>query len=385
MKFVFVSNYYNHHQQFISDELFIQNNITYYFLETQHISRDRIDLGWAQNYQKSYIKRMYVSSKDKLEGNDLIDNADIVMVGSAPENLIKERIHRGKLIFRYSERPLKSGNNPLKYFPRLMLWRKRSPKNKPIYMLCASAYTALDYSRFGLFKNKTYKWGYFPETKIYDIDTLMKSKEKKRILWCGRFIDWKHPDDALNLALRLKNFGYSFEMGFIGTGNMECELKRIVREKELDDFVVFYGSMKPEQVREHMENAGIYIFTSDKKEGWGAVLNESMNSGCAVVASHTIGSVPYLINNGSNGLIYRSGDIGMLFEKVKYLLDNPNIQEKLGRAAYNTIVNEWNAEVAASRVVNLAEHILNGEQSPNLYSSGPCSKAEILKESWFRG
>ena len=49
-----------------------------------------------------------------------------------------------------------------------------------------------------------------------------------------------------------------------------------------------------------MEKSEIFLFTSDKGEGWGAVLNESMNSACAVVASHAIGSVPFLLKDGEN-------------------------------------------------------------------------------------
>jgi hypothetical protein len=37
--------------------------------------------------------------------------------------------------------------------------------------------------------------------------------------------------------------------------------------------------MPPEEVRVHMEQSNIYLFTSDFGEGWGAVLNEAMNSG----------------------------------------------------------------------------------------------------------
>ena len=78
--------------------------------------------------------------------------------------------------------------------------------------------------------------------------------------------------------------------------------------------------MKPEQVREYMEKSEIHIFTSDRNEGWGAVLNESMNSACVPVANKAIGSVPYLINDGNNGFMYK--DENELYEKVKYLLNN---------------------------------------------------------------
>ncbi len=56
------------------------------------------------------------------------------------------------------------------------------------------------------------------------------------------------------------------------------------------------GAMSPDKVRAYMERADVFLFTSDFNEGWGAVLNESMNSGCAVVASHAM--VSAFLNQG---------------------------------------------------------------------------------------
>lgn len=126
------------------------------------------------------------------------------------------------------------------------------------------------------------------------------------------------------------------------------------------------------------------MFTSDFGEGWGAVLNEAMNSGCAVIASHAAGATPYLVKNGENGLIYEFGNDEKLYEKLKYLLLNPKEQKRLGAAAYKTISEEWNAEIAAERFLNLTKSILNGEKNPYIYKNGPCSKAEILKNDWWK-
>ena len=76
-------------------------------------------------------------------------------------------------------------------------------------------------------------------------------------------------------------------------GEMEEQLHNMIRDKSLEDCVEMPGAMKASEVRSYMEKADIYLFTSDFNEGWGAVLNESMNSGCAVVASHAIGSVRF--------------------------------------------------------------------------------------------
>ena len=249
-------------------------------------------------------------------------------------------------------------------------------------MLCASAYTAYDYSRFFLFKNRMFRWGYFPEVKKHNIDELMEKKERGSILWCGRFIDWKHPDDAVIMAGKLSAMGLDFKLRFLGTGEMEEQIKAKCRELRLMDRVEFLGSMHPEEVRGYMEKSSIYIATSDFKEGWGAVINEAMSSGCGVVASHAMGSVPYLIKDGENGLIYESGNIAELAKKVAQLINNTEKCNLLGRNAYKTLENEWNADVASDRVISLIEGILSGD-IPN-FDDGLCSLAPCIKNNWIK-
>ena len=253
-------------------------------------------------------------------------------------------------------------------------------------MLCASAYTAGDYAKFGLFHNRCYKWGYFPETIRYpSIDDLIDRKAKATILWCGRFLDWKHPDDVIEVAKRLHEAGCCFKIEMIGTGEMERQLKQQASEAGLlDENVRFLGAMSPEAVRCHMESAGTYLFTSDRQEGWGAVLNEAMNSGCAVVASDAAGATPYLVNDGVNGSVYHSGNIQELYEKVRRLLENTTMQYSFGKAAYLTITELWNAEVAAKRFLQLSQALLNGTDASGLFANGPCSPARPLQKDWYQ-
>ena len=158
----------------------------------------------------------------------------------------------------------------------------------------------------------------------------------------------------------------------------------MIADKGLSDCVEMLGSMPPEDVRTHMENADIYLFTSDFNEGWGAVLNESMNSGCAVVASHAIGSVPFLVQDGENGLVYQNGSQEHLEQQVKKLLDDIVLRKRLGEKAYETITTLWSADVAAYRIIELSNRILNGDKPFAVHDSGPCSRAEILKNDWFQ-
>ena len=130
--------------------------------------------------------------------------------------------------------------------------------------------------------------------------------------------------------------------------------------------------MSPTDVRNRMEKSQIFIFTSDWNEGWGAVLNEAMNSGCAVVVSHSIGAAPYLIRHGENGYLYSSGNIEELSSLVKSLISNPLKAEDMGTNAYKTITDTWNASVAVTRFYELCSSILSGNRGV-AYSDGPLS------------
>lgn len=383
MKIVFASNFYNHHQSPFSAAMDRHTNGNYSFIETMPMDDERRNLGWGGENYPPYIKRIYDSDETQRECQNLIDNADVVIIGSAPDSLIKKRLRQKKLTFRYSERIYKQGAKWYELPARTLLYYFRHGMHENLYMLCASAYTAADYAKTATFLNKTYKWGYFPEMRQYEnIDLMLNRKKAGSILWAGRLIDWKHPEVPIKIAQRLKEEGYTFDLNIIGNGHMEKYLQQMVQQYNLQEYVHLLGAMPPDNVRQHMEKSKIFLFTSDFNEGWGAVLNEAMNSGCAVVASHAIGSVPFLIDNNENGLIYQNGDIDSVYTKVKFLLENPNTQKEIGLRAYRTITEQWNADIAAERFLVLAQSALSGKPM-KIYQKHICSEAEILRNDWL--
>ena len=180
---------------------------------------------------------------------------------------------------------------------------------------------------------------------------------------------------------RLAAEGVDVRLQLTGTGPMETALRELTQNEER---ITLTGPMRPEQVRRCMERSGVFLFTSDRQEGWGAVVNEAMNSGCAVVAGHAAGSVPYLLRDGENGLLYPTGDTQALYRRIRLLLDDPGLQQRLGSAAYRTVTRLWSPEEAARRLLLLAEHILAGEEAPVLFEDGPCSPAPLLRDDWYR-
>lgn len=374
MKIVFLSNYLNHHQKPTCDAFAANPDVNFTFIATTKVPESRVKLGYKADFGDLPYYKEALTKEAQAEIEPFCFDADVVIIGSAPLSLVTRRLKAKKLTFSYNERWFKNGF--LKHPGDILrAWKSYTCyNNKHFYQLCASAYTAYDSRRVNAFPKRTLRWGYFPAVKTYgDPDTLMAQKTPASLLWCGRLIDWKHPEVAIEVACRLKAEGYPFTLSFIGTGELEEKMRALIAEYGLENCVHMLGSMPPEQVREHMEKSEIFLFTSDYGEGWGAVLNEAMNSACAPVTSRAIGAAPYLVKDGENGYLYSFGDNDTLYVRVKQLLDSPERAHTMGLAAYRTMTETWNADTAANRLYQFSKALLAGE-TPPVYTAGPMSR-----------
>lgn len=388
MKITFFSNFLNHHQLPFCLAMDRISGGKFTFVATTPVPAERLKMGYHDmNKQYPFVLTTYDSAENEQLAQVLAVKSDVAIIGDASDKYTVRRLKLNKLTFRYSERFYKHGL-PCSRIPRALVgaWLHHGRfMRKPLYMLCASAYTAADCAVFRNYLGRTYKWGYFPEVKQQDVCALIERKRKNDkpiLLWVARLIECKHPESAIHVAERLAKDGVDFELRIIGNGEMEQKMKDMISEKQLKDRVHMLGAMSPEAVRNHMEAADIFLLTSDFNEGWGAVLNESMNSACAVVASHAVGSVPFLLKDGENGFIYRNGDIDGLYNRVVKLIEHPELREQMGRKAYSALAEQWNADVAAERFLALAQALLDGESS-DLFKEGPCSRAGIITNNWM--
>lgn len=372
MQIAFVSNYINHHQAPLSDRLFELTGGEYTFVQTEPMEEDRIRLGWNPDYANRPYVKLYYEQPEACD--DIIMKSDCVIFGGCENtDIIMPRLLAGKLTLVYSERIYKEGR-----------WKFVSPRglkkkyhdhtrfnNSPVYLLCAGAHVKGDFKLIRAYRNKMMKFGYFPKVETYKDLHELRAKETTEILWAGRFIDWKHPEMMLTLAENLIKAGKRFHISMIGNGELENKIHATAIKKGLSHVISFEGSKSPEEVREAMRRADIFISTSDRLEGWGAVVNEAMNSGCVTLASKAIGSAPYLIKNGVNGFTYRACSNRELLEKTLLSFDR-ELARKLGNAAYNTITRVWNGNVAAERIFRF---VMDKEHKMPDYEDGPLSEA----------
>lgn len=372
MRIVMVSNYLNHHQLSLC-EGFLKQGADFSFVATEALADYRREMGYADlNHSCPFVINAYESPAEKARALELCRQCDILILGEWAIEY-KRCVKPGCVVFVYSERIFKDSAYSVKNLLRFFKYLTKYRYSVHAYLLCAGAYAARDFRLLGQYRGRAYKWGYFPKIKPQDTAALLAAKQPRSILWAGRLLSWKHPELVLRMAERLRADGVSFTASLIGDGEKRGELEALIAQKELGDCVRLLGSMSPEAVRAHMERAQIFLFTSDRGEGWGAVLNESMNSACAVLADAAIGAVPYLIKEGINGFSYPSGDEDALYGKLRAALENPEACRRLGEAANETMQSGWNGEIAAARLTALAAALAAGKDTP--FADGVCSRA----------
>ena len=386
MKVTFYSNFLTHHQLPFCLEMQKRLGDDFKFVSTTQIFQWRLDMGFKDLDQEyDFVVRAYENDEMRKKAIQLAMDSDVVIIGSTTDELIEERLKQDKLTFRYRARVFiypegffKSALSKEKiklFYNRHLKYRK----NKNLYMLCANAYGVNDFNSMGLYKNKVYKWGYFLETNTYDIEKLIEEKEnneKMEIVWVARFIKWKHPEVVIKLAKNLKKQNYNFEITMLGAGALQDRIKRTIKKENLGDVVKLVGQVPSDKVKDYMEKANIFIATSDSSEGWGAVVNEAMNAGCAIVANQKMGSVPFLIKHKQNGMYYNT--YKELENNVKELINNKQLRDSLGKNAYKFITEEWTGEIAAENILKLFETTINKKE--NEVKNGPASNASKYKK-----
>ncbi|MCH5327986.1 MAG: glycosyltransferase [Coprobacter sp.] len=376
MNITFFINYLNHHQLPVADEMYRLLGDRFRFVAT--CSRNPAELkGGADYSSRPYCLLAAEDEAAREEAIRLNRESDVCVYGAGNLAWERERALTGKLSFEISERWFKRGLLNL-LSPRLIRWwwlYQTKLRFKPFYKLCASAFTASDCNRLLAFRGRCFKWGYFTEpAAAFHRQEQVGHTDVVRIMWCARLIPLKHPETAVELADRLRKNGYVFKMSLYGGGPLRDKVLQMISGKQLENLVELKGDVSNAEVLHAMADADIFLFTSDRNEGWGAVVNEAMGCGCCVVGSNQIGSIPFLIQNENNGLIYKGGDIDSLYRKVTFLLEHPDRCREMGRQAAADLREIWSPKVAAANLLQLIGELQSGCTTTSI-TCGPCSKA----------
>jgi glycosyltransferase involved in cell wall biosynthesis len=138
----------------------------------------------------------------------------------------------------------------------------------------------------------------------------------------------------------------------VGEGDNRQALESLAQELGVADAIRFTGFVDEKEKVRWLQKVWFGVNTSSK-EGWGLTVMEANACGTAVIASDVPG-LRDAVKDGETGILYPFGNIGVLGEKMRLMLDDARMRDRLAENAYRWAATfDWNA--AAKRTIELLE------------------------------
>ena len=375
LRVLLVSNLISPHQlPFAKSLVALLGEEQFRFAATHPMDPELGKRGWRNDEPYCWILRAGENALDLETYDRWWKEADVVLTGERDLDRITDRVRQGRMTFYMSERWWKPplGSMRLLYpgFAWMALRFSRLARSPHFHFLAIGSHAAEDLRRIASLEGRAWSWGYF--TQLPPAPACLERKGPLCVLWAGRMIACKRLDTLIRAHARIKGLGAEAHLTLVGHGPCQGQMERLTQHLGTASDVTFLPTMTGDQTRAQMRQAHVYVLASNAYEGWGAVLNEAMSEGCAVITSESAGAARSLIRHGENGLLFRPGDHHQLAGLLESLNQNEPLRYRLAQEGQGTIQAYWNPAVAAERFLEVARAQLSGQVFP-AYATGPMS------------
>lgn len=174
-------------------------------------------------------------------------------------------------------------------------------------------------------------------------------EEEATFLIVGRVCEGKGQKDVVKACIKLCEEGIrNFSLQIVGYSETEYadELKKMIKASGCQEQILFAGiTDHPEQ---YYKNADI-TFMSSVSEAFGRVTVEAMLGGSLVIGAQSAGTAEIITDN-ETGLLYRTGDVQDLVNKIKYALENKKQARQIAKNGQTIAMNKFSAERNADEI-----------------------------------
>lgn len=155
----------------------------------------------------------------------------------------------------------------------------------------------------------------------------------------------------------LKEWGVPFVCDIIGEGPLGEMLHQMVRERHLENDVIFHGAQPQEVVTQFFDKADLFCLASivddnGERDGIPLVIMESMARGLPVVST-TVSGIPEAVEDGKSGCLAPEKDAEALASRLRLLLEDADLRRRMGQRGREIAVEKFNLQTNIGRLVAL--------------------------------
>lgn len=206
-------------------------------------------------------------------------------------------------------------------------WRTAVPTMKRLAdrIVVPSGYLVEVFGRFGLHSRAI--------ANFVDLDRL---PYRRRAALTSRFLSNRNLEPLYNVACTIRAFAKVQErvpeaiLTIAGDGSQRAELESLVETLKLRN-VNFVGRVNPENIGVLYDTHDIYL-NSPNIDNMPLSIVEAFACGLPVVSTDA-GGIPFVVENGVNGTLVKSGDADAMADAVLRLLGAPAIADEMAMRA----------------------------------------------------
>ena len=189
----------------------------------------------------------------------------------------------------------------------------------------------------------------WPKQKLIQWQQENKINGRPLLVSCARLVAKNHFEECIELLSRMQNEDYDVAWVVIGDGPQRYHLKQLSESCGVADRIIWLGPVyKEEELAPWFLSADLFLHPA----AIGLSLLHAMGYGLPVVTQDDAsGHMPEFaaFRNGETGLLYTSGDMSDLHNKVRSLIDDHPKRCQMGSNAERIARMLYNKEVMVDR------------------------------------
>ena len=189
---------------------------------------------------------------------------------------------------------------------------------------------------------------------IQDYPFTSRSRFHPRLLWVRSLHTTYHPEMAVKVIAQLQRIYPSACLCMVGPdkdGSLDS-CRRVATDNKVSSSIEFTGRL-PRQEWHHLSRQYDVFINTTNVDNTPVSVIESMALGLPIVSTN-VGGLPYLIENGVNGILIPPGDVEAMVDGVCRIVESPEYGRTLALNA-RTRVEQFDAKIVLEQWVELLD------------------------------
>ncbi len=184
-------------------------------------------------------------------------------------------------------------------------------------------------------------------------------------LYVGRISEEKGIKTLIDAAVNARsNRGYishkanGSKLKIVGGGHLKEEMESYTNSKDKNKVIEFLGHKSHNETINLIKKCQFVVIPSEWYENFPFAILEAFACGKPAIGSR-VGGIPELIKDTERGLVFEPGNSADLSSTIRYLLNNQDIVEEMGRNARTHVEQELSAEKHYQELVEIYKRVIS--------------------------